>query len=441
MVIRIWSERGRTLTHRPNARGYAAELLHQVAYGGRSLDRVLGDAAPIDRDRALIHELTFGATRHFYSLSEEIASRLTTALKPRDSIVSCLLVIGAYQLRHTRIPGYAAVNETVNATRQIGRPWARGLVNQLLRRIASEPAPDTRSEEAAFDHPQWLIDAIRGDYPDRWPEVLAANQTRAPLSLRVNLARTTREELLRTLTESGVSAHSGDPESCVVMDAPTATAGFAELKSGLASVQDAGAMHAANVLLPVAGERILDACAAPGGKAMHLLERAAGIRLTALDIDAERCDLIRAECVRLGVDATVIEGDATRLDWWDRRPYAAVLLDVPCSGTGTLRRHPDIKLLKRESDIDQYQRLQVQLLHNLWAVVEAGGRLLYCTCSILSRENDQVIDRFLTWTADAVVIPIAATWGMATRHGRQILPHPDAADGFYFALLTKRPAQ
>ncbi len=165
-------------------------------------------------------------------------------------------------------------------------------------------------------------------------------------------------------------------------------------------------MHAAHVLRPVAGERILDACAAPGGKAMHLLERAPGIRLTALDIDAERCDLIRAECVRLGVDATVVEGDATHLDWWDRQPYAAVLLDVPCSGTGTLRRHPDIKLLKRESDIDQYQQIQVDLLHNLWAVIEAGGRLLYCTCSILSRENDQVIDRFLTWTPDAAVTPI-----------------------------------
>ncbi len=441
MVIRIWSDRGKSLTPRPNARGHAAELLHQVAYGGRSLDRVLGDAKPSERDRALIHELTFGATRHFYSLSEDVASRLTTPLKPRDSIVFCLLVVGAYQLRHTRVPGYAAVNETVNATKQIGRPWARGLVNQILRRIASEPAPAAQSEEAVFDHPQWLIDAIRTDYPDSWREILQANQTRAPLSLRVNSSRTTREALLAALAGNNVSAHSGEPDECVVLAAPTATAGIAELKAGLASVQDAGAMHAANALHPVAGERILDACAAPGGKAMHLLERAPGIRLTALDIDAERCDLIRAECVRLGVDATVIAGDATHLDWWDRQPYAAVLLDVPCSGTGTLRRHPDIKLLKRESDIDQYQRIQVELLHNLWSVIDAGGRLLYCTCSILARENDQVIDRFLAWTTDASVTPIRAIWGTAMRHGRQILPRLDGADGFYFALLTKQASQ
>ncbi len=284
----------------------------------------------------------------------------------------CLLIIGAYQLRHTRIPSYAAVNETVSATQQIGRPWARGLVNQILRRIVAEPAPAATSEEAAFDHPQWLIDLLRADYPERWDEILRANQTRAPLSLRVNLTRTTRAAVLASLAANGVSAHSGDTAEGVVLSVPIPTAGIAEIKSGLASVQDSGAMHAAQVLAPAAGERVFDACAAPGGKALHLLERAPGIRLTALDIDAERCDLIRAECVRLGVEPTVVEGDATHLEWWDRQPFAAVLLDVPCSGTGTLRRHPDIKLLKRESDIDQYQRIQLDLLHNLWAVDRSG---------------------------------------------------------------------
>jgi 16S rRNA (cytosine967-C5)-methyltransferase len=360
-----------------------------------------------------------------------------TPLKPRDSILFCLLVVGAYQLRHTRIPGYAAVNETVHATRQIGRPWARGLVNQILRRIVAEPATAATSDEAVFDHPQWLIDLIRADYPEQCVAILRANQTRAPLTLRVNLARTTRAAVLDSLAANGVSAHSGEADECVVLAVPVPTAAIRELESGFATVQDAGAMHAAHLLAPVVGERVLDACAAPGGKAMHLLERAPGIRLTALDIDAERCDLIRAECARLVVDPTVLHGDATQLDWWDRQPYAAVLLDVPCSGTGTLRRHPDIKLLKRESDIDQYQKIQLDLLHNLWTVIEAGGRMLYCTCSILSKENDRVIDRFLTWTTDARVKPIDTDWGIATRHGRQILPSPDSADGFYFSLLTK----
>lgn len=200
-------------------------------------------------------------------------------------------------------------------------------------------------------------------------------------------------------------------------------------------------MRAAHVLAPMAGERILDACAAPGGKAMHLYERAPGIHLTALEVDPERCNLVRAECARLGFDLTLVQGDATTLQWWDQQRYAAVLLDVPCSGTGTLRRHPDIKLLKRASDIDQYQRIQLDLLHNLWAVIKPGGRLLYCTCSVLSQENDRVIDRFLTWTADATVTSIDATWGLTTRHGRQIVPRPDGADGFYFSLLTKRDVQ
>jgi 16S rRNA (cytosine967-C5)-methyltransferase len=437
----ISSGRDRGLTHRPNARGYAAALLHQIAYGGRSLDRVLREASPTEQDRTLIHELTIGATRHFFSLSEEVSSRLSAPLKTRDSIVLCLLLIGAYQLRHTRIPNYAAVNETVAATRQIGRPWARGLVNQVLRRIGSEPALSSNSEQARFDHPQWLIDLIRQDYPDRWTEILAANQTRAPLSLRVNLSRTTRAAFLDMLATQGVSAHCGETDECVVLTSPRPTAAIPGLAAGLASVQDVGAMRAADLLRPVADERVLDACAAPGGKAMHLLERTRGIRLTAIDIDAERCELIRNECARLDFAPTVVGGDAAHLDWWDRKPFARVLLDVPCSGTGTLRRHPDIKLLKHASDIDQYQSIQMDLLHNLWRVIDTGGHILYCTCSILSRENDQVIDRFLQWTPTAAVETIEADWGIATRHGRQIVPRPDGADGFYFSLLTKQPPQ
>ena len=314
-------------------------------------------------------------------------------------------------------------------------------MNQILRRIGSESPLEPSSEEARFDHPQWLIDLIRQDYPDRWTEILTANQTRAPQSLRVNLSRTTRAAFLDMLAASGVSAHSGQANECVVLTSPMPTAGIAGLVTGLASVQDAGAMRAADLLQAVGDERVLDACAAPGGKAMHLLERTPGIRLTALDIDADRCELIRNECSRLGFEATVVEGDATQLDWWDRTPYARVLLDVPCSGTGTLRRHPDIKLLKHASDIEQYQKIQVDLLHSLWRVVETGGSILYCTCSILSRENDQVIDRFLQWTPAAAVQTIEADWGIATRHGRQIVPSPDGADGFYFALLTKQRPQ
>ena len=241
------------LPNRPNARGYAAELVRQVVYGGRSLDRVLSLATPSDRDKPLVHELTIGTVRHFYSLSDEVSARLNEALKPRDMIVFCLLLVGAYQLRHTRVPGYAAVNESVDAARQIGRPWARGLINDVLRSLALEPSLEATSEEAAFDHPKWLIDLVREDYPEAWREILSTSLSRAPLTLRVNRALTSREQVVAAL-KSGVSAHFGDPVDCVVVDTPMATADLG-LAQAWASVQDAGAMWAAPILRPRAGTR------------------------------------------------------------------------------------------------------------------------------------------------------------------------------------------
>ncbi len=430
------------LPNRPNARGYAAELVRQVVYGGRSLDRVLSLATPSDRDKPLVHELTIGTVRHFYSLSDEVSARLNEALKPRDMIVFCLLLVGAYQLRHTRVPGYAAVNESVDAARQIGRPWARGLINHVLRSLALEPSLEATSEEAAFDHPKWLIDLVREDYPEAWREILSTSLSRAPLTLRVNRALTSREQVVAALKSVGVSAHFGDPVDCVVVDTPTATADLG-LAQAWASVQDAGAMWAAPILRPRAGERVLDACAAPGGKAMHIIEYAPGVELRAMDIDADRCELVRAECRRHGLDdsSIVLLGDAGQLDWWDGSPFHRVLLDAPCSGSGTLRRHPDIKLLKRESDIGQYQSVQRRLLESLWRVVDVGGRLLYCTCSVLSLENDRIVEWFTERAPNACVIPIDADCGIPTRFGRQLLPAINGADGFYYSLIEKRSAQ
>ena len=427
---------------KPNARGYAADLLHQVAYLGRSLDRVLSDAGPLERDRSLVHEITIGSVRHFYSLSDEVNSRLTTPLKARDAIVFCLLLVGAYQLRHTRIPSYASVNETVNATRQIGRPWARGLVNQILRRIALEPPPSTTSIEAKLDHPTWLIESVREDYPDTWEAILKVSLTRAPLSLRVNATVMNRDAYQELLMERGVSAHLGAPSENLVLDTPVSAVELPGLTVGWVSVQDSGAMWAAPLLAGAPGQRVLAACAAPGGKAMHLIERYPGIELVALDVDSDRCELVRAECRRFGLDpGLVVHGDGTRLDWWDGTPFQRILLDAPCSGTGTLRRHPDIKLLKRESDLQQYYDLQSRLLANLWQALDIGGRLLYCTCSILSRENDRVVERFVSQTLDASFRTIAADWGISTRFGRQLLPTDGGSDGFYYAILEKRSPQ
>jgi 16S rRNA (cytosine967-C5)-methyltransferase len=433
----------RQLPRHRNARAVAAELLRQVAFDHRSLDRVLSDAAIAEPDRALVHEIVYGSVRHFYSLSHEVQSRLHQPLKPRDAIVFCLLIVGVYQLRHSRVPDYAVVNETVTAADQVGRSWARGLVNQLLRRAASEGAATPRNEEQAFDHPAWLISQMKGDYPAAWTAILETSLGRAPLSLRVNLAAISRETYLQRLASIGVTARLANVDEGLVLADPLPAAQIPGYTDGLASVQDLHAMWPARLLDATARQRVLDACAAPGGKSMHLLERRPDIDLTSLDIDEARCDTLRAEYRRCCADRppSVVCGDATRLDWWDRRPFDAILLDAPCSGTGTLRRHPDIKLLKRESDIAQYQRLQIDLLTNLWRTLASGGRLLYCTCSVLSAENDGVVGEFLRRHERAFVQPLAILGAIETKYGRQLLPEPGGGDGFYFALLMKRDVE
>jgi 16S rRNA (cytosine967-C5)-methyltransferase len=422
-----------------NVRGIAARLLHKVAYHGQSLDSALANAPALQRDQPLLHELAIGTVRHYFSLQDEVDARLRTPLKPRDAIVKCLLLIGAYQLRHTRVPSYAAVNETVAATRSIGRPWARGLLNQLLRALASDPPAPPTSEAGRWDHPAWLIDRIRDEYPDRWQHILRANLSRAPLGLRVNRRFATREEFQSMLRAAGVSAHLSAPDTALVLAVPMPVAQLPGHADGWVSVQDPAAQWAAPLLAARPGERVLDACAAPGGKAMHILELTPRAALVALDLDAERCDALRAECSRLGVDSScVAHGDASGLSWWDGVAFEKILLDAPCSGSGTLRRHPDIKLLKRDSDLHQYHAIQSRLLCNLWQTLAPGGRLLYCTCSILSIENDDVIDAFLASMSDAVICPMAALFGDATRYGRQMLPTIDGPDGFYYAMLEKQ---
>jgi len=413
-------------------------MLDRVVFDQRSLDRILAEAVLADEDRAFIHELLYGCVRYYYSLAGEVQGRLHTPLKPRDSIVFCLLLVGVYQLRHLRVPQYAAVNETVSAVEHVGRPWARGLVNRLLRRAASEGPLPPQTDQQALDHPEWLIRLLKRDLPDDWRAVLEASLTRAPLALRVNLTRIKRDAYLERLATIGATAQPTDIDEGLVLRDTIPAAQIPGFADGAVSVQDVSAMWPARLLQPTGPERVLDACAAPGGKSMHLLERDPRIALTALDVDDERCATLRSECARCGVDpAIVVCGDATRLDWWDRRPYDAILLDAPCSGTGTLRRHPDIKLLKRESDIAQYRQLQGELLKNLWKVLAAGGRLLYCTCSVLSAENDSVVDDFITYTPSARVRSLAIPDSIETRYGRQLLPKIGGGDGFYFALIER----
>ena len=419
-----------------NTRAIAARAVHGVAVRHRPLEEAILSDSLDDADRALVSELAYGTVRHYFSLRMEISAHLTAPLKPRDRIIESLLLVGAYQIRHTRIPAYAAVSESVAAVGELGRPWAKRLVNAVLRAIASK-AP--QSSDTARDNPPWLVEHVQQDYPDTWQRLLAVAGERAPMSLRVNRRRGTREAYAERLNAQGVRASAGLGPDSLRLDAPVPVAQLPDFEQGRVSVQDEGAQLA--VELVGDARRFLDACAAPGGKAFHRLERYPATRLTALDIDADRCARMRSECRRLDIDpGIVVGGDALEHSWWDGEAFDAILIDAPCSGTGTLRRHPDIRLLKRAEDLPAFHSVQSRLLANLWPLLAPGGTMIYCTCSILGLENDSVIEKLVAGTPDAEPKPIETSWGIATVFGRQLVPVSGGPDGFYYARVDKRPS-
>ncbi len=424
----------------------AARLLTAVLSEGRSLSRAappllatLGDA----RDRAFAQACVYGVLRHYYSLSSRLDASLARPLRAKDADVRALLLCGLYQLAHMRTPPHAAVAASVDAVRGLRKAWAVSLVNAVLRGATrNDPVPG-EDVEARYEHPAWLVERLAGDWPGDWQAVLAANNAQPPLTLRVNLARVTREQYLSRLQAAGLAAHAGaHASSAVVLDAPVPVEELPGFADGDVSVQDEAAQLAAGLLDLPPGGRVLDACAAPGGKSAHLLEHAAGnCELVALDHDAERLADVAATLERLGLTAALTCADAARpAEWWDGRPFERILLDAPCSALGVVRRHPDIRFHRRASDIDALVAAQQALLSALWPLLAPGGKLLYATCSILPAENDAVVASLLETSGDAECDRLPAAWGRATPHGRQILPGEDGMDGFYYARLTRRAA-
>jgi 16S rRNA (cytosine967-C5)-methyltransferase len=420
-------------------RAEAARILHRVLARNQTTDQAFGET----KTSPLVQELVFGSLRHYFSLADSVNAALTNPLKPKEQELWSLLIVGAYQLLHTRVPDHAAIFETVNACRLLGRPWAKGLVNAVLRACAAADAPGERS----FEHPQWLESALREEYEDS-EAIMLANNARAPMALRINLSRIQPEEYVARLnganlptrptrpTPSGTQAWLGSETR--VMLAPVPTSQLPGHLEGLVAVQDAGAQVAANLLAPGPGDRFLDACAAPGGKLFHLMERYPAVQVTALEKSERRMGQLLEEGRRLGhTGFASIVGDATGLEWWDGALYDHVLIDAPCSGTGTLRRHPDIKVLRRAEEIPSFAALQLQLLVNLWRTLSPGGNLLYCTCSMLAAENDAVIGQFLSRQVDASVSALSLASGGATKHGWQLLPTEPDTDGFYYARMIK----
>ena len=365
-------------------------------------------------------------------------------LKEKDVAVRVVLLLGLYQLMYTRVPEHAAVTESVARVRRAGKPWAAGLVNgvlrSFLRRRAELTADLEDSVEGRLAHPAWLARITADAWPEDWEQILQHNNERPPLALRVNGRRRTRQAYLADLANAGLAAtpiaHTAYGVHLQVARDVEALPGFAD---GVVSVQDGAAQLAAGLLDVRPSMRVLDACAAPGGKSAHILETqpAAG-ELVAVDCDGDRIQRVMGNLARLGLAATVITADAGAPDaWWDGGVFQRILVDAPCSGTGVIRRNPDIKVQRRPGDVAALAAGQIRLLDALWPLLAPRGLLLYATCSYLPRENDHVLAEFLAQHPDAACSPMEYAWGRATRHGRQVLPGEDTMDGFYYALLGK----
>ena len=429
-----------------NTRASAARVLEQVVVHGRYLDNAL-DAVRIDvaSDGALVQELAYGTLRWFHQLAGIAALLLTKPLKPKDQDVYALLLAGLYQLRYLRVATHAAVDETVAATEALGKPWAKGLINACLReylRRRADMAKLVDSDPALrLSHPAWLLEKFRHAWPDDWERIAQANNERPPLTLRVNLRRQTRNAYLEKLRAANIALQ---PTSILDTDTTLATPlpvsvlpGFA---AGEVSVQDAAAQWATVLLDAQPGERVLDACAAPGGKTGHILERTPGLtELVALDREAVRVGLIEQNLKRLGLKARLITADASAPEGdWGGQPFDRILLDVPCSATGVIRRHPDIKLRRQPEDLPKLTATQARLLAALWPLLRPGGKLLYVTCSILPEENENQMRAFLTGESSAIEVSLPTAVGRPRGVGCQILPGDDGMDGFYYACLLKK---
>ncbi len=434
-----------------NPRLAAAKALTAVLNGKASLNSSLPiqlDKVEV-RDRGFTQDLAFGTARWQPRLSALAAKLLQKPFKAADADVEALLLVGLYQLLYTRVPAHAAIGETVGCAEKLKKPWAKALLNAVLRRAQRES--ETLLAELEHDpvvrtaHPRWLQKSLKAFWPEHWEAICAANNAHPPMILRVNRRHHARDAYLKLLSAAGVAAKACVySQDGIVLDAAgdvRSLPGFAE---GWISVQDEAAQLAAELLELAPGQRVLDACCAPGGKTCHILEvqpELAGV--VAVDLEAKRLVRVRENLDRLKLDAQLIAADGRDTQaWWDGQPFQRILLDAPCSATGVIRRHPDIKLTRQPEDIAALAQLQGELLDALWQTLEVGGILLYATCSTLPTENTEVIEAFLGRTPGARELDIGGQLGQPAAglkqpHGRQLLAQEGGHDGFYYAKLIK----
>jgi 16S rRNA (cytosine967-C5)-methyltransferase len=428
-----------------NVRALAAQALQRIV-AGRSLRAEFAAVSPTlrdPRDRALLSALLHAGARWWLRFDAVASALLERPLPPREAALQALIVLGLVQIEVLALPGYAAVDASVEGARVLGKPKFAALVNAVLRRwlrerdariAALDADPVTRSA-----HPRWLLDVFAADWPEAAAAIVAANNAEAPLWLRTNRRRVARDAFLRRLEQAGLAAHAPpQPGEAVQLEASADVTGLPGYAEGLFSVQDAAAQFAAGLLDLRDGQRVLDACAAPGGKSAQILEQA-DVRLLALDSDERRLPRLRENLARLGLQADVRVGDASQpAPWWDGERFDRILIDAPCSATGIIRRQPDVRLHRRAGDVPALCRTQARILDACWALLAPGGRLVYATCSVLLAENARQIAAFVARHGDARVLPVPlAGWRALTGAGVQNLPGESGMDGFFYALLEK----
>jgi len=428
-----------------NTRAAAAKLCWQIIDKGQSLDAAVAQFFETNnyspQDRGFIQELTYGVCRWYGELDMVAAKYLRSPIRNKDRVIHFVLLVGLYQLRHLDTAEHAGVAETVSACKQLNKQWAKNVINGCLRNYLRAPL-ETDQEANQLSHPEWILQALVRAWPQHSELILAANNQRPPMCIRVNRRQHERDAYLALLKETGIIARiDNNAPDGLILETPCAVNSLPEFDRGACSVQDTAAQISADLIDAKPGMSVLDACAAPGGKTAHLLERCDNqLDLHALDISERRCEQLPSTLTRLGLNAKVTSADASKTPIWasPKEGYDRILIDAPCSGLGVIRRHPDIKHHRRPNDITALETVQAALLDNLWTLLKPSGTLLYMTCSVLPQENEQQIERFVARTNDAMLKSISHPSALTLKHGVQTLPGVHGMDGFYYCVLQKK---
>ena len=429
------------------SRAVASQILSKVFEDHQSLSTLIPielDVMTDQQERAFAQALCYGVLRHYDSLNFILGMLLDKKFKKKDGDIRALILIGLYQLDHMRTPDHAAVSATVESCMELKKQWAKNLINAILRRYQREHEKFSNlvadNASARYEHPDWLLNKFKDEYPECWQSIIRENNLPPPMSLRVNSHVTNREHYLKKLEAAVIEGQASSLNgNGIVLTHPVSVDILPDFSEGHISVQDLAAQLAIPLLDPQPGERILDACSAPGGKLAHLLENMPTLdEAVAIEMEPHRFKKLVSTLDRIRLKATLIQNDARAPNnWWDNKPFDRMLIDAPCSASGVIRRHPDIKYLRTPENIQNATVLQAEILNALWPLLKKGGKLLYITCSIFKAENDDQIAAFINKHHDVKAIPIQVSLGRATRDGRQILPGENAMDGFYYSQLYK----